>query len=143
LLIEGEAGMGKTALWQRGVSSARERGFQAIVARPVETEAEWSFTTLVDLLQPVADEVSAQLPEPQQRALETALLLRAAVGEPDPRALGTAVLNALRASPSPLVVAVDDVQWVDSSTHAGLAFAARSVDLASPWILHEGTHRSG
>jgi DNA-binding CsgD family transcriptional regulator len=123
--------MGKTALWLQGLSSAQARGFRTLVARPVEIEAALSFTALSDLLESVLDDALPNLPEPQQRALEIALLRRPADAPPDGRALATAVLNALRAlsESSPLIVAVDDVQWLDSSSHAVLAFAARRLSV--------------
>jgi DNA-binding CsgD family transcriptional regulator len=126
LVIEGEPGVGKTALWSEGLSSARARGCRTLVARPVETEAALSFAGLADLLEPVLDE-TLQLPEPQRRALEIALLLRPADAAPDRRALATAFLNVLRslAAASPLLVAVDDEQWLDSASAAVVAFAAR------------------
>jgi hypothetical protein len=127
LLIEGEPGVGKTALWSEGLSSARVRGYRTLVARPVEIEAALSFAGLVDLLEPVLEETVPGLPEPQRRALEIALLLRPADVAPDRRALATGFLNVLRtlAAGSPLIVAVDDEQWLDSSSAAVVAFAAR------------------
>jgi DNA-binding CsgD family transcriptional regulator len=131
LLIEGEAGAGKTALWREGLSSARARGYRTLVGQPAEIETALSFAGLVDLLEPVLEETLPCLPEPQRRALETALLLRSASEAPDRRALATAVLNTLRAlaATSPVVIAVDDVQWLDSSSGGVLAFAARRLTL--------------
>lgn len=93
LLIEGEAGAGKTALWSAGLSSARARGYRTLVAQPAEIETALSFAGLVDLLDPVLEATLPCLPEPQRRALEIALLLRSASEAPDRRALATAVLN--------------------------------------------------
>jgi predicted ATPase len=130
LLIEGEAGAGKTALWNDALSTARTRGYRTLVARPVEIEAALSFAGLVDLLEPVLEETLRSLPEPQRRALETALLLRPADGAPDRRALATGFLNVLRAlaARAPVVVAVDDIQWLDSASSAVLAFAGRRLE---------------
>src|SRR5206468_710903 len=127
LLIEGEPGAGKTALWQHAVSSARARGIRTLIARPVEVETALSFAALVDLLDPALPQVLPRLPMPQRRALEIALLLLPADAPPDPRALATALLNALRAlaEESPVVIAIDDAQWLDASSQAVLAFAAR------------------
>jgi DNA-binding CsgD family transcriptional regulator len=131
LLIQGEPGTGKTALWLQGLSDARSRGFRTLVARPVEVETALSFSVLVDLFEPVLEKALPRLPEPQRQALEIALLLRPADAALDGRALATAVLNALRvlSQASPLIVAVDDVQWLDSSSHAVLAFAARRLSV--------------
>jgi DNA-binding CsgD family transcriptional regulator len=127
LLIEGEAGAGKTALWSAGLTSARARGYRTLVAQPAEIETALSFAGLADVLEPVLEETLPHLPEPQRRALEIALLLRSESETPDRRALATAVLNALRAlaAASPVIVAIDDVQWLDTSSGSVLAFAAR------------------
>jgi DNA-binding NarL/FixJ family response regulator len=127
LLIEGAPGAGKTALWSEGLARARTRGCRTLVARPVEIETALSFASLADLLEPVLDETMPSLPEPQRRALEIALLLHPTDAGPDWRALSTAVVNVLRAGSAeiPLVVALDDAQWLDSPSSAVLAFAAR------------------
>lgn len=40
LLLTGEAGIGKTTLWEAGVTEAREHGLRVLVARPSGAEAE-------------------------------------------------------------------------------------------------------
>ncbi|MGH3078745.1 MAG: ATP-binding protein [Gaiellaceae bacterium] len=128
LVLEGEAGMGKTTLWEAGVEGARGRGLLVLRARAAEGEVALSFSGLGDLLDPVLEDVLAPLPAAQRRALSRALLL----GEdeaptPDPHAVGVAVLNALRALAVDrgVVVAVDDVQWLDTASAAALGYAAR------------------
>src|SRR5579859_3910949 len=74
LLIEGAAGIGKTALWSAGIEMARERGWWVLTCRPVQSEVALSFSALGDLLELVPGEVLAGLPGPQRRALEVALL---------------------------------------------------------------------
>jgi hypothetical protein len=76
LVLEGEAGIGKTTLWEAGVAAARRRGVPVLACRPVEAEATLSFAALGDLLDRVLDEVLGALPGPQGRALEVALLGR-------------------------------------------------------------------
>lgn len=128
LLIEGEAGMGKTTLWQSGIDIARERSFVILEARPVAVEAGLSFAALADLLEPIMDIALPALPEPQRRAIEAALMLRANDRAAlDQRAIGTALLGILRrlAADTPVVLAVDDVQWLDEGSAATLAFALR------------------
>jgi DNA-binding CsgD family transcriptional regulator len=126
LLIAGEAGVGKTSLWQAAVGLAEATGMRAIAARPAEAETSFAHAALGDLLGAHTD-VLADLPAPQRRALEAALLMADARAAPDQQAVALATLAALRAlaRASPLVVAVDDVQWLDRSTAAVLAFAAR------------------
>src|SRR6266498_4630775 len=74
LVVEGEAGIGKTTVWEAGAARAAARGWRVLTARPVEVETKLSLATLADLLEPVVDGVIADLPEPQRRALEVALL---------------------------------------------------------------------
>ena len=75
LVIEGEAGIGKTTLWRAGVERAREQGFGVLACRPAESEARLSFVGLADLLEPVLGDMLGALPSVQRRALEAALLL--------------------------------------------------------------------
>ena len=74
VVLTGEPGIGKTALWEAGIAAARELGLRALVARPADTEARLSFVTLGDLLADVDEEALAGVPGPQRRALEVALL---------------------------------------------------------------------
>lgn len=72
LLIEGEAGIGKTTLWRAGVSQARERGWEVLTAGPAAAEARLAFAVIGDLLTGVVDEIMSLLPAPQRQALEVA-----------------------------------------------------------------------
>ena len=130
LLLEGEPGIGKTTLWRRGVAEAKQRGYRVLCCTPAEAEAQLAYTAVADLLGDALAEVEETLPPPQRGALRIALLLDDAGGaESDRRVIATALLGALRAiaSRSRLVIAIDDVQWVDASSAAALAFAARRV----------------
>jgi DNA-binding CsgD family transcriptional regulator len=130
LALEGEAGIGKTTLWQAGVDLARQRGHLVLTARPAESERELSFSALGDLLEPVLEKLEA-LPEPRGRALRVALLLaeddRLAPGA---RAVGVATLDLLRllARERLLLVAVDDTQWLDPPSRETLEYALRRLD---------------
>jgi len=128
LVLEGEAGVGKTTIWRAGVVEAQERGVRVLQALPAESETGLSFSGIGDLLDPVLDEALAPLPAGQERALSRALVLDDDGGPaPDAHAVGVAVLSALRAlaSEKPVVVAVDDVQWLDAASTGALAYAAR------------------
>ncbi len=128
LVIEGEAGAGKTTLWLAAVDEARERGCRVLETRPAEAEAGLPFAGLGDLVESTLDEVLDDLPEPQADALRVALLLAPPGDAPlDERAVAMAVLGVLRelAGAGPLLVAVDDVQWLDPPSAKVLSFAWR------------------
>jgi DNA-binding CsgD family transcriptional regulator len=138
LVLEGEAGMGKTTLWSAGLATAAEAGFRVLRARPSETETSLSFSGIRDLLDPVLDRALGCLPEAQRRALARALVLEDDGGPPpDPHAVGVAVLGAVRelAGGEPLVFAIDDVQWLDSASSAALAYAARRLETEQVGVL--------
>src|SRR2546425_1761083 len=128
LVLEGEAGMGKSTLWLAGVEHARAQGMRVLSSRPAEAERDLAHAGLGDLFEDVLDDVLPALSMPRRRALEVALLLEEASGDPvDPRALGVAVRDVLhRLSESkPILVAIDDVQWLDPSSSSALSFALR------------------
>jgi DNA-binding CsgD family transcriptional regulator len=127
LVLSGEAGIGKTILWEVAVADARSR-FGVLTCRGVEAEASLSFAGLSELLAPVFDDVAPSLLPPRRRALEVALLLVEPGGEaPDPHAIGLAVLDVLHAlsQREPVMVALDDVQWLDPATAGVLQIAIR------------------
>lgn len=127
LLLEGEAGIGKSTLWLTGVAAARTFP-HVLTSRPTETESSLPNLVLADLLGEVSSSVLASLPAPRRRALEAALLLGEADHQGvDPRALGAAVLTVLTslAAEGPLLLGIDDDQWADASSMASLAFALR------------------
>jgi DNA-binding CsgD family transcriptional regulator len=128
LVLEGDAGIGKSTLWLAGVEYARARGFRVLSSRPAEAERGLAHVGLGDLFEGVLDDVLPGLSAPRRRALEVALLLEEASGDPvDHRALAVAVHTVLQllSDPGPLLIAVDDVQWLDPSTSSALAFALR------------------
>jgi DNA-binding CsgD family transcriptional regulator len=128
LVLEGEAGMGKTTLWRAGVAEVEAAGFRLLQAVPAESETTLSFSGIGDLLDPVLDETLAALPTGQKRALSCALVLEDDEGlPPDAHAVGVALLGSLRclAEAGPVVVAVDDAQWLDAASSSGLAYAVR------------------
>jgi DNA-binding CsgD family transcriptional regulator len=123
LVIAGEPGIGKTALLEYAVEHARE--MTVLRARGVESESEIPFAGLHALLRPALDRIG-ELPEPQAAALRGALGL--APGTHSDRFLiGVATLSllALSAEQRPLLVTIDDAQWVDQSSLGAILFAAR------------------
>jgi DNA-binding NarL/FixJ family response regulator len=128
LLIEGEAGIGKTTVWQFGVDAAAGRGYRLLISRPAEAESALAYSGLADLLAPVGSECFDELPEPQRAALNVALLRAEPTGSTlEPRAIFSAVGGVLRAlaRDAPVLVAIDDRQWLDPSSLRALEFAAR------------------
>jgi DNA-binding CsgD family transcriptional regulator len=128
LLLEGEAGIGKTTLWREVVRRAEERRFLVLSCRPAETEAKLGLSAVTDLLEPLPSAAFGVLPEPQRRALDVALL-RADPGDAvaDQRTVATAIRSLLQdlAAEAPVILAVDDVQWLDSASAAVFEFVVR------------------
>ncbi|WP_344346504.1 helix-turn-helix transcriptional regulator [Streptomyces nogalater] len=124
-LLQGAPGLGKTALLDWAHDEARARGFTVLRAVGSEAEAGVAFGALHQLLWPLTDRMRA-LPEPQRRALAFAL---GEAPEPVPGGflVGAAVLALLagEARMRPVLVLVDDLQWVDSSSAAVFAFLQR------------------
>src|SRR3954469_10474489 len=145
LVLSGEAGIGKSALWQAGLDRARARGARVLAHRAVEAEAVLSFAGISELLADAAAEVLPSLGDLRRRALEAALLMdgSSSGGTVDPRAVGLAVLDALRAlaTPTPVIVAVDDVQWLDTASARMLLFALRRLQAQRVGVLMTARER--
>ena len=128
LLIEGDAGIGKTTLLREGQNAAVQLGITVLSAFPVESEVPLEFAGLADLLDRVPAAVVGELPVPQRHAICHAVLR----AEPpqqsaDPRTVATAVLTLLRslAGKHPVVVVIDDLPWLDAPSARALSFALR------------------
>jgi DNA-binding CsgD family transcriptional regulator len=136
LILEGEAGVGKSTLWQAGVAAARERSFRVLTSRPAEAERTLAYVVLGDLFADADPQVLAALSAPRRRAFDAALLQEEPELAVDSRALGVAILTLLPmlADRGPLVIAIDDRQWMDASSAATLRFALRRL-LGQPLLL--------
>ncbi|MGH3075075.1 MAG: AAA family ATPase, partial [Gaiellales bacterium] len=125
LVVCGEAGVGKTALLDDAVE--RAVGMRVVRAVGVESEATMPFGALFDVCRPFLGSIG-DLPERQRRALEGALAMGPA-GDGDRFAIGAATLNLLTGDrEAPLLVVIDDAQWLDGASAASLAFALRRLD---------------
>ena len=145
LVFEGEPGIGKTTLLREGVDAARRGGARVLACAPTAPETRLSFAALGDLLADVDDTELEPLPGPQRAALGAALLRTdPGAAEVDRRAVGTGVLSLLEglAAAHPVVVAIDDLQWLDQPTARALEFAMRrlagSVGLIASRRVGEG-----
>jgi DNA-binding CsgD family transcriptional regulator len=127
VVIEGVAGIGKTTLWLEGVRGAEDLGVRAFHARPAESEQKLSYVALADLVGEAFDQVGSALPGVQQRALAGALLREDATDGASARTTATAFVGlvAACAEKGAVLLAVDDVQWLDSASAQTLAFALR------------------
>ncbi|MGZ8515178.1 MAG: AAA family ATPase, partial [Candidatus Limnocylindrales bacterium] len=127
LMLSGASGIGKSTLWLAGVAAARERSFHVLTSRPAEAERTLAHVVLGDLFADIEPEVLAALPAPRRRAFESALLREESDVPLDPRALGVAILTLLPVlgNGQPLMLAIDDDQWMDPSSSATLLFALR------------------
>jgi DNA-binding CsgD family transcriptional regulator/tetratricopeptide (TPR) repeat protein len=129
VVLQGEAGIGKTALLDYLVASASD--VTVLRAVGVECEMELAFASLHQLCAPLLDRIE-RLPGPQRRALETVFGLSDG-SAPDRFLVGLAVLSLFAASAErrPLLCVVDDAQWLDQASALTLAFVARRL-LADP-----------
>jgi len=128
LVIEGEPGIGKTTLWAEAVRGARDAGWQVLSCRPAASDAGLPHVALADLLRGVPEVAFERLHPPQRRAVGVALLREEAGGtDLDPRAVGTGLtaLLTVLAENGPLLLALDDAQWMDPASARALAFALR------------------
>lgn len=130
LLLVGEPGMGKTTVWSAVVEEALRRDARVLVARPSEAEAELAFAGLTDLLATADAATLRELPGLQRQALEQALRRgeKAAAVDPVAVALGTLGVLRLLAASSRVVIAVDDLQWIDAPSLRALTFAVRRLE---------------
>ena len=129
LALVGEPGIGKTALLEH--AAERAGGMRLLRARGIESEAEIPFASLLELLRPALLALE-RIPEPQATALASALALRPGGGH-DRFAVGAGTLSLLAAytEHAPVIVLIDDAQWLDVPSGQALLFAFRRL-IADP-----------
>lgn len=125
LLLRGEPGLGKSALLAAAGASAQAAGVAVLTAAGAPSEAGIPFAGLHHLLQPVLDRAS-ELPGAQREALEGAFGLSGdALPEPLPVALATLTLVGWVRPDEPVLLIIDDAQWLDPSSSTVLGLVAR------------------
>jgi DNA-binding CsgD family transcriptional regulator len=135
LVLSGEAGVGKTALLRAAGRSAASAGHRRLEVGGLPPEIEVSYAALDRLLQPLRP-LFASSPPVHRAALAVALGLDAGA-VPAPATVGAATLDLLRrsAADSPVLVLLDDAQWLDRGTAAALAHVARRTTGTDVWVL--------
>ena len=137
MVVLGEPGVGKSALLRAATGHGRTAGLQVLETTGVECEAQLPFAALHQLLRPVLG-MAAQLPDGQRRALGSAFGADAGP-QPERFMIGLAALNLLAgaAGRTPVLMVVDDVQWLDRPTQEVLVFMARRIS-AEPIVVAGG-----
>jgi DNA-binding CsgD family transcriptional regulator len=128
LVLEAEPGIGKTTVWSEIRSRAGARNATILTSQPVESETELPFAGLLDLVGAHFDLLDG-LPGPQRRALEIAL----ARIDPEPSekvgslaaSAGFLTLVSRLSVAGPVVIAIDDLQWLDAPTFRVVSFGVR------------------
>lgn len=138
LLLEGEAGIGKTTAFREALLMAQAGGFHVLACRPSASEATLSLAAVGDLLQAVPAKRRQALAAPQRSAIEVALLL----AEPDeravePRAIAAALHSLVTglAAEQPVLIALDDLQWLDPASAMIVGFVLRRLDTEPVGLL--------
>jgi DNA-binding CsgD family transcriptional regulator/tetratricopeptide (TPR) repeat protein len=126
LVLRGEAGIGKSTLLR--YAADRADGLRVLRGTGTESESEFPFAAVHQLLHPVRDHLDA-VPERQRSALRAAFGLGDA-GSDDRFLISVAILSLLAdvAEEQPVLCLVDDAQWLDGPSADALAFAARRLD---------------
>jgi DNA-binding CsgD family transcriptional regulator len=127
IVVSGEPGLGKTALLDYAADAASASALAPLVvwARGWESESELPFAALGDVVRPLSDALD-ELPESQRSSLRVALGVGQAVVEDRLTVYVAAhALLSVSAERRPVVVLIDDAQWLDQGSAQALAFAAR------------------
>jgi len=140
VVLAAPPGTGKTALVEAFLTATAALEVTVLRVRPTEVDQRLAFSGLTDLLAPVEQSSYDDLPTPQRRAIRAALLLEDADGEVDPRAVAAAlraVWTAL-AGIRPVLVVLDDAQWLDQATATVLSHSLRRLGDAPVHVVAVG-----
>ncbi|UVO12182.1 AAA family ATPase [Mycobacterium sp. SVM_VP21] len=127
LVVEGEAGIGKSTILSDATQAASARGFRVLSASGAPAEVSYAYAAVADLLAFVDGPVLAELPEAQRGALEHVLLGGSDGPAGNERMVAAAFLAVIRSlsSDTPILLCIDDIQWLDASSRSVIGFVAR------------------
>ena len=131
LVLSGPSGIGKSILWQTALANGAASGTSVMRSAPGAAESDFAYAGLTDLLRGIPRDVLNALPDPQRRALLVATLDEPSGGSAlDRRTVAAGLLGVLRRlfERGPLIVAIDDVQWLDGASRGALEFAVRRLE---------------
>ena len=145
LLIEGEAGAGKTSIWEAALAAAARAGSSAVAARPAEAETSFAYAALGDLLRERSMLWRACRHASARHSRSPFCSMTRRLTRPTSRASRSACWPMFRrlAEDGPLVVAIDDVQWLDATSAQVLRFAMRRVDDGADRVPGGMANRAG
>lgn len=127
LVLEGEAGIGKSTLLWEAAETAAAHGYLVLSAVCAPTEVRYAYAAVADLLAGVDAPILNELPEEQRAALDRVLLGGGDGPAGNERMVATAFLAVIRrvSSVAPVLLCIDDAQWLDMSSQVVIGFAER------------------
>ncbi|GAA4188349.1 helix-turn-helix transcriptional regulator [Microbispora amethystogenes] len=138
-VLGGDVGVGKSTLWSAALAAANERSFQVLSCRSDLSETGLSYVGLGDLFAGLEGSAAVRgLREPLRGVLAGTLWWEQAPGvPPHQRAVALAVLDLIRnlSAEGPVLIALDDLQWLDSATEVVLTFVLRRLTVEPVKLL--------
>ena len=132
LVVEGEAGIGKTAVMLNAAEQAESQGFRVLSAQGSPAEVTYAYGAVADLMRNLDVATFATLTQSQQLALQRARVGELAVGGPatNESTVANAFLSVIErlSADAPVLLAIDDAQWLDASSRAVIGFTARRLN---------------
>jgi DNA-binding CsgD family transcriptional regulator len=140
VVLTAPPGMGKTTLIEACLGAVAELDLTVSMTRPTEVDQRLAFSGLTDLLTAVHESAYDVLPDPQRRAIRAALLLDDPEADVDPRAVAAAVRTvwSTQAESRPVLVVLDDTQWLDQATATVLSHTLRRLGDAPVQVVAAG-----
>jgi DNA-binding NarL/FixJ family response regulator len=134
VLLTGDAGIGKTAIWESIVAERRAAGDHVLISRATSAEARLPWVGMTDLMRTMPPATLESLPDVQRRALEVVSLQSSGSLQTsetlDERMVGTALLSALQSATNtaPVLLAIDDLPYLDTASASAVTFALRRIE---------------